>query len=453
MYPAHDIQYRRFLECEAVGYGDREAIMITNFRYWLKRHRREGRHYHKGRYWLYNSIANLMRIFPYWTEKQIRHTLDSLVKQNVLVRDRFSTSRRDRTWWYAFADDAMLDVPLPEEQDSSHTVENAPDVPQRAHAEQDMSAPKKADGASRYVRSSARKGKCSLPQGAAHLPAGSDLEGECNRPKGHIQSPHRADPFAPEGGALTIQIQHTDTALGYTHQRSVCEERTHTREDSPIRENAKSQALDSEGEYFLHLCPARLRETPEFERFWRNFVRSYNRLAGEKRMAAMNDVKADNMLYRLASFRDPIGALNAATAKELMDVYDQHYSHTTGHDQGGHGSTGPVSIQAGYTPTAYPTTYSPEFLELSQVYHENPALNAILVCVLPRTVEKWLTCKLRERIRENPDAARRVERMLRKRYPDKAAALREHFNFLQGRGYIEVEPIEPVGVEHEPQPH
>jgi uncharacterized phage protein (TIGR02220 family) len=105
----------------AKKYGVDEAIMICNFQYWLKKNWANDKHRHDGHTWTYNSVASFEKLFPYWTGKQIRRILDSLVSQGVLMRGEYNKSVYDRTSWYAFADESTflfenLDLPKWETQ-------------------------------------------------------------------------------------------------------------------------------------------------------------------------------------------------------------------------------------------------------------------------------------------------------------------------------------------------
>jgi hypothetical protein len=94
-------------------YGISEAIIISNFQFWIVRNRANGTHQHDGRTWLYNSVRALGILFPYMTADQIRRTLESLEKKGVLVTGFYSSRPGDRTKWFAFADEAKF-LPPPE---------------------------------------------------------------------------------------------------------------------------------------------------------------------------------------------------------------------------------------------------------------------------------------------------------------------------------------------------
>lgn len=89
----------------AQRFGLNEAILIYNFQFWIEKNRANGRHLYEGRTWTYNSAKALAELLPYFTERQVRRALDSLIEQGVLVKGNFNPSTYDRTLWFAFADE------------------------------------------------------------------------------------------------------------------------------------------------------------------------------------------------------------------------------------------------------------------------------------------------------------------------------------------------------------
>lgn len=89
----------------ATKYGDREAILLQNFFYWIAKNAANGKNYHDGRYWTYNSVAALGLLFPFWTTSQIRTILASLIKQGCLIEGNYNEQKYDRTKWYALGDE------------------------------------------------------------------------------------------------------------------------------------------------------------------------------------------------------------------------------------------------------------------------------------------------------------------------------------------------------------
>lgn len=88
----------------AQKYGVNEAIMLNNFIYWIAKNEANGKHFHDGRYWTYNSVSAFEKLFPFWTNKQVRNVLASLERQGVLLKNNYNEQKYDRTCWYAFTD-------------------------------------------------------------------------------------------------------------------------------------------------------------------------------------------------------------------------------------------------------------------------------------------------------------------------------------------------------------
>lgn len=95
---------------DAIKYGVDEAIVINYFRYWIGKNKANDKHFYDGHYWTYNSHKAFCEIFPFWSEKQIRRILDSLVKQNVIIKGNYNKMFYDRTSWYAFSNEYFLDI-------------------------------------------------------------------------------------------------------------------------------------------------------------------------------------------------------------------------------------------------------------------------------------------------------------------------------------------------------
>ena len=86
----------------AIAYGVDEAIMIKNLQFFIQSNANRGHNFHQGRFWTYDRLQDLPNHFPYWTIKQIRRILKSLIDQKVIMRDEFNKVWSERTSWYAF---------------------------------------------------------------------------------------------------------------------------------------------------------------------------------------------------------------------------------------------------------------------------------------------------------------------------------------------------------------
>lgn len=91
----------------AAKYGLEEAIFLDSIVHWYRVNRADGRNYHDGRWWTYNSIAAYTDQFPWWSAKQIRRIAASLRDQGALLTGNYNSNGRDRTIWYSPSDDAL----------------------------------------------------------------------------------------------------------------------------------------------------------------------------------------------------------------------------------------------------------------------------------------------------------------------------------------------------------
>ena len=125
-----------FDENFAVRYGVDCAVMLQNFIFWTRKNRANGEGFHDGYWWIYNSYNAFTEIFPFWTPKQIRRILSTLVEKNALVKGNFNKNQFDRTLWYALSEEIMKKV-FPEdcsvtEQDDAAAQTGNSQLPKRA---------------------------------------------------------------------------------------------------------------------------------------------------------------------------------------------------------------------------------------------------------------------------------------------------------------------------------
>lgn len=121
--------------CEyAKRFGVDEAIMLENLIFWIKKNKANGKHFHDGRYWTYNSIKAFEELFPFWSKRQIERILKSLEKQNILYTGNYNKSHYDRTKWYAINEEAISFSPNEEMEkhetgnENNGIVEPIPDI-------------------------------------------------------------------------------------------------------------------------------------------------------------------------------------------------------------------------------------------------------------------------------------------------------------------------------------
>jgi hypothetical protein len=122
---------------EAKKYGVDEAIMLKNIKFWVMKHKANGKNCHDGQTWTYNSNEAFSELFPFWKPGQIRRVIESLIKKGVLIKGCYNKNKMDRTSWYALKDESILKSNYhlskstnPNDDNSSSTIytDNKPDI-------------------------------------------------------------------------------------------------------------------------------------------------------------------------------------------------------------------------------------------------------------------------------------------------------------------------------------
>jgi len=141
--PLHSGIFHGFDTGYAMAYGVDEAIMIRNLQFFIQSNANRGHNFHKGRFWTYDKLEDFPNHFPYWTIKQIRRILKSLIDQKVIIRDEFNKAWSERTSWYAFLDQEKfvpnikppkVPTPVPESEPPPSEIQiNSPVMPKWAN--------------------------------------------------------------------------------------------------------------------------------------------------------------------------------------------------------------------------------------------------------------------------------------------------------------------------------
>lgn len=113
----------------AIAYGVDEALMIRNLQFFITANANRGNNLKDGRYWTYDRLEDFPKHFPYWSIKQIRRIITSLIEQDIIIKDEHNDKWSNRTQWYAFKDQEKfiknIYPPMEKKQSSS-------DLPKRA---------------------------------------------------------------------------------------------------------------------------------------------------------------------------------------------------------------------------------------------------------------------------------------------------------------------------------
>jgi len=105
---------------EAINYGLNEAIFLSNMKFWIAKNIANEKNYfpvcsekypdmqNEYRYWTYNTVQAYTKLFPYWTDKQVRNIIDSLLKQSIIIKGYYHENKCNRTSWYAFKKELQM---------------------------------------------------------------------------------------------------------------------------------------------------------------------------------------------------------------------------------------------------------------------------------------------------------------------------------------------------------
>ncbi|MCP3678935.1 MAG: hypothetical protein GY782_01005, partial [Gammaproteobacteria bacterium] len=88
----------------AEKYGVPEAILLENIAFWIKKNIANKKNFHDGEYWTYNSAEAFTELFPYWTRRQIEHTLKKMHDKGLILKGCYNKMKYDRTTWYALTE-------------------------------------------------------------------------------------------------------------------------------------------------------------------------------------------------------------------------------------------------------------------------------------------------------------------------------------------------------------
>lgn len=118
----------------AQRHGVNGAIFLHAMAFWIAKNQANGRHFHEGRTWTYNTLEALAKLFPFWTRRQVERIVAKLKEDGVLLTGNFSQDKTDRTVWYALADSVLevyglLAVPISPEGDMEPPEPEAPEAP------------------------------------------------------------------------------------------------------------------------------------------------------------------------------------------------------------------------------------------------------------------------------------------------------------------------------------
>lgn len=117
----------------ATKIGLNEAIFIQQLHYWLNR----STNYIKNRIWVYNTIDDWHKQFPFWSVTTIRRIITSLEKKKLIITANYNKINIDRTKWYTINYSALDEL---ENKDTAMDTNKSTDGNNTENSENDLNS-------------------------------------------------------------------------------------------------------------------------------------------------------------------------------------------------------------------------------------------------------------------------------------------------------------------------
>lgn len=89
----------------AIDVGFEESFMLNNIYFWIKKNEEKGKvtHYHDGKFWMYSTVREFTKRYPFWSSSQIKRILKNLKDNDYIETGEFNRWSPDRTKWYTIS--------------------------------------------------------------------------------------------------------------------------------------------------------------------------------------------------------------------------------------------------------------------------------------------------------------------------------------------------------------
>lgn len=300
-------------------FGVDGAVLLQGMAAWISKNRANERHFHDGRWWTYNSQDALVKLFPFWSRRQIQRIVKALNEEGALLLGNYSDGSYHNTTWYALSDEvlellgagecASLSAGMPGigpegqyPEDSGATSASGRDILSRPD---DGGGPAAAGLTSPALRAASPEGDAGARESTA--PNGAVVE--ITAPNGAVYRTERCStqdnlpkeskakqvntnnpPIAPQGAALAA-AELTELLEGWYGGRRVPEDdrREALRLYTDLRHRATRVEVEAQlGAWVIALGPGALplravlkgdtwREDPWFWLFWQQYPRKIDK--------------------------------------------------------------------------------------------------------------------------------------------------------------------------------
>lgn len=86
---------------EAIKYGVEKAILLQHIRFWCNQNAGKEDSKHDGRVWMYQSVEDMHKHYPYWSTHKLHRMLKDMEKDGLIVSGNYNKIGYDRTKWYS----------------------------------------------------------------------------------------------------------------------------------------------------------------------------------------------------------------------------------------------------------------------------------------------------------------------------------------------------------------
>ncbi|MFY0518799.1 DnaD domain protein [Lysinibacillus sp. UGB7] len=90
----------------AVKIGLNQALVLQQMYYWL----RIAKNYRDGHKWIYKTLEDWHKEFPFWSKSTLERTIRKLEEQQLIVVGHYNRLKMDRTKWYRLNQEAIADL-------------------------------------------------------------------------------------------------------------------------------------------------------------------------------------------------------------------------------------------------------------------------------------------------------------------------------------------------------
>ena len=96
----------------ATKIGLNEAMFLQQLHYWVDRSHNE----FEGRKWVYNTVPEWCKQFPFWSKRTLERILSTLEKQGLILVGNYNRKGFDRTKWYTVNYEKLTELEAEDEK-------------------------------------------------------------------------------------------------------------------------------------------------------------------------------------------------------------------------------------------------------------------------------------------------------------------------------------------------